>query len=103
MTSKISDETLRDEVRQWLSENWTAEVAEELRNEKATHYTSSAAQRRWLARVFDARWSAPRWPEEWFGRDLSNEQAKIIEREFARVKALSELSGAAGGSRVENV
>ena len=87
MTHPIDDATLRDEVRQWLAENWTREIAEELQNEKATHYTASAARRRWLARVFDARWSAPRWPEEWFGRALSNDQAKIIEREFARVKA----------------
>ena len=62
-------------------------MSDELLNEKATHYTASPERRAWLARVFDARWSAPRWPEEWFGRALSNDQARIIEREFARVKA----------------
>jgi len=87
MTTSVSDETLRDEVRQWLSENWTREIAEQLANEEPTHYTASPAQRAWLARVFEGRWSAPRWDEEWFGRGLSNEQAKIVEREFGRVKA----------------
>ncbi|MDP6979009.1 MAG: acyl-CoA dehydrogenase family protein [Myxococcota bacterium] len=87
MTTSVNDETLREEVRQWLSENWAREIADELESEAPTHYTASPALRSWLGKVFDARWSAPRWPEEWFGRGLSNDQAKIVEREFAKVKA----------------
>jgi alkylation response protein AidB-like acyl-CoA dehydrogenase len=41
----------------------------------------------WLAQVFAARWAVPRWPEEWWGRGMTNDQAKIVEAEFARVGA----------------
>ncbi len=42
-----------------------------------------AAYRAWVDKVVDARWAAPRWPVEWYGRGLSNEQGRIVEREFA--------------------
>ena len=35
----------------------------------------------------DAGWATPRWPAEWHGRDLSNDQARIVERAFAAVGA----------------
>lgn len=87
MTKRVDDEALRDEVRQWLAEHWTREIAHALENEPATHYTASPARRAWLARVVDARWAAPRWDEAWYGRGLPNDQARIVEEEFARVKA----------------
>jgi len=77
---------LREEVQQWLSENWHDALAEELRNE-AYGWETSAARKEWLGKVLESRWAVPRWPEEWYGRELSNDQAKIIEREFARVGA----------------
>ena len=84
--NSVSDQTLREEVQQWLSENWHDALAEELRNE-AYGWETSAARKEWLGKVLESRWAVPRWPEEWFGRELSNDQAKIIEREFARVGA----------------
>jgi hypothetical protein len=41
----------------------------------------------WLQQTLEARWSVPRWPREWYGRGLPDEQAKIIEREFAALGA----------------
>ena len=82
----VTDEALRDEVRTWLDENWTKDVAEALANE-AYGWETSEERKAWLKRVMEGRWSVPRWPEEWFGRGLENEQAKIIEREFARARA----------------
>ena len=84
--NSVSDQTLREEVQQWLSENWHDALAEELRNE-AYGWETSAARKEWLGKVLESRWAVPRWPEEWYGRELSNDQAKIIEREFARVGA----------------
>ncbi|MDQ0466734.1 alkylation response protein AidB-like acyl-CoA dehydrogenase [Caulobacter ginsengisoli] len=66
----MTDNQLRDEVRAWLADNWNPE-------ERAG----------FLAKVVEARWAAPRWPVEWFGRGLDDTQARIIEREFAAVGA----------------
>jgi len=87
MTEKteVSNAVLVDEVRQWLTQNWTAEVAEQLKN--PTYWEASDALKTWLGKVVEAGWAVPRWPSQWFGRGLDNEQAKIIEREFARVRA----------------
>lgn len=84
--NSVSDQTLREEVQQWLSDNWHDALAEELRNE-AYGWETSAARKEWLGKVLESRWAVPRWPEEWYGRELSNDQAKIVEREFARVGA----------------
>ena len=87
MATSVNDETLREAVRQWLSENWTQELADELSHEPMTLDAASPARRSWLAKVLDAGWSVLRWPEEWFGRALSDDQARIVEHEFARVGA----------------
>ena len=84
--NSVGDQALREEVRQWLSDNWHEALADELSNE-AYGWETSAARKEWLGKVLEARWAVLRWPEEWYGRELSNDQAKIIEREFARVGA----------------
>lgn len=82
----ITDEALLEEVVAWLAEHWTDEIAEELRSENI-YWEVSPTRKAWLSKVVEGRWAVPRWPEEWFGRGLSNDQAKIIEKEFARVRA----------------
>lgn len=82
----MTDEAIREEVRTWLDENWTPDVAEALANE-SYGWETSAERKAWLALVLEGRWCVPRWPEEWYGRGLEDRQAKIIEREFARVRA----------------
>ena len=83
---QITDTELRDEVRDWLSTHWTQEKRTLIR-ESQTVWGASDALKAWLGEVFEAGWSVPRWPKEWFGRDLSNAQGKIIEREFSAVGA----------------
>ncbi len=82
----VSDDVLRDEVREWLAKNWTTERAETLRGNQMI-WSASAEMKDWLGEVVEARWAVPRWPTEWFGRDLKDAQAKIIFREFAKVRA----------------
>ncbi|MBV1906516.1 MAG: acyl-CoA dehydrogenase family protein [Pseudomonadales bacterium] len=84
--NKIADEELRAQVRSWLGENWTQAKAASLKQHQPL-WGASDELKSWLAEVVSARWAAPRWPTEWFGRDLSNKQAKIIEAEFAAVRA----------------
>ena len=79
-----TDQALREEVRAWLADNWTGRPP---RGGDGAGWTTTPEHRAWLAKVFEARWSAPRWPTEWFGRGLSDAQARIVEREFAAVGA----------------
>lgn len=83
--SMISDDALQAEVKTWLSENWSKEVAKTF---GVDGYMSASKERQqWLGKVVEAGWAVPRWPTEWFGRNLGNDQAKIIEREFEKVHA----------------
>ncbi len=80
----ISDQALRDEVRAWLAANWDPKLRAA---PGGAGWTVTPEHRAWLAKVVDARWAAPRWPVEWYGRGLGDAQARIIEREFAKVGA----------------
>jgi len=86
VSSNVTNEALTDEVRSWLDEHWRPEIAEALANETYGWETSDE-RKVWLSLVLEGRWCVPRWPEAWYGRALDDEQAKIIEREFARVRA----------------
>jgi alkylation response protein AidB-like acyl-CoA dehydrogenase len=65
-----SDESLAAQVRSWLAANWQG--------------VDDAA---WRARVVQAGWAAPTWPEDSFGRGLSREEAKTVAGEFRAVGA----------------
>jgi alkylation response protein AidB-like acyl-CoA dehydrogenase len=82
----LTDDALRAEVRAWLAANWTPLPARPAGAGGAGGATTPEHQA-WLAKVVEARWAAPRWPAEWYGRGLSDEQARIVEREFAAVGA----------------
>jgi alkylation response protein AidB-like acyl-CoA dehydrogenase len=66
-----SDDDVRGTVRAWLAEHWDPA------RERAG----------WLAAVVDAGYAVPRWPRAAFGRELSDDQARIVEAEFARAGA----------------
>lgn len=76
----MTDEQLKAEVEAWLATNWRG---------TATHKESFGRDPRaeWLARVRDAGWAVPRWPSDFYGRGLADEQARIVERAFAAVGA----------------
>ena len=54
-----------EEARAWLADHWRGTADE-------TYRTA----------VVDDRWAALRWPAEWFGRGLADEQAKEVEAVF---------------------
>lgn len=76
----MTDDELQREVEAWLAANWTGASA---------HHESFGRDPRsaWLATVRDAGWAVPRWPEDWYGRGLSDHQARIVERAFAAAGA----------------
>lgn len=84
--SNISNEALKEEVQQWLADNWTAELAATLKKESYS-WEASDERKEWLSRVVDAGWAVPTWEEKWFGRGLDKKQAKLVVREFANVGA----------------
>ena len=66
-----SDDDVRGTVRAWLAEHWDP----------------ARDRAGWLGAVVDAGYAVPRWPRAAFGRDLPDDQARIVEAEFARVGA----------------
>ena len=76
----MTDDEIRAEVEEWLAHHWRGLPA---------HHESFGRDPRsaWLAKVRDAGWAVPRWPTDWYGRNLSDAQARIVERAFASVDA----------------
>ncbi len=71
---------LQAEVEAWLAANWRGAPPRE-------ESFGRDPRAEWLAQVRDAGWAVPRWPRDWYGRELSAEQAKIVERAFAAAGA----------------
>ena len=63
---------LRREVRSWLESNWNP----------------NAGLVAWRGQLADSGWGMPTWPSEWFGRDLPQALAPVVEEEFARFGAV---------------
>jgi alkylation response protein AidB-like acyl-CoA dehydrogenase len=82
----LTDDALRAEVRAWLAANWTP-LPKPPAGPGGAGWTTTPEHKAWLAKVVDARWAAPRWPAEWYGRGLPDAQGRIVEREFAAIGA----------------
>ena len=80
------DQALREEVQDWLAQHYTAEWDAAL-NRQGYEWGASDERKEWLGMVVEARWAAPRWSRKWYGRDLGDAQARIVERAFAAVRA----------------
>ena len=76
----MTDADLQAEVEAWLAANWRGAAPRE-------ESFGRDPRAEWLAQVRDAGWAVPRWPRDWYGRELSAEQAKIVERAFAAAGA----------------
>jgi alkylation response protein AidB-like acyl-CoA dehydrogenase len=53
----------------------------------ATHWSPDTDRDTWAELVVDERWAALRWPEEWYGRGLGDDEAKEVEAVFAAAGA----------------
>ena len=63
---------VRNEVRAWLASNWDP------------NHSLVA----WRTKLADSGWGMPTWPSEWFGRDLPQVLAPVVDDEFARIGAV---------------
>ena len=71
------DETLRATVRAWLEEHWDPQLT----------------VRAWWAMLADSGWAYPMWPEEWFGRGLTSDQAQVVRQELKAIGAVAPPHG----------
>jgi len=67
----VTDDELRDEVRNWLAANWNPGI------DRAG----------WAQQVVEAGWAVPSWEPEWYGRGLSDAQSRLVAAEFAAAGA----------------
>ena len=69
----VNDEnTIRNEVRAWLADNWEPECG----------------LIEWRNKLADSGWGVPHWPTQWFGRGLPVKFNSIIDDEFEKVGAV---------------
>jgi alkylation response protein AidB-like acyl-CoA dehydrogenase len=53
----------------------------------AEHWSPDGDRRAWMERVIDERWAVLRWPTEWYGRGLDDDEAKEVEAVFSAAGA----------------
>ena len=91
-------ETFRSETRAWLEENCPAamrtlmtemDVCSGGRNYKF----QSEDQKLWLERMIERGWTVPTWPTEYGGAGLSQDEAKVLREEMAKITARPPLQG----------
>ncbi|MEP4146091.1 MAG: acyl-CoA dehydrogenase family protein [Halioglobus sp.] len=73
-------DTLRAEVEEWLEAHWDSD------NRRAVG-TDVYDQKNWLGKVVDAGYATPTWSKSWYGRELKQKEARIIEKAFQKHSA----------------
>ena len=73
----VTPASVREEAETWFRANWDPEVP----------------LGRWWERLADSGWGFPTWPERWFGRSLSSDQAKQADAARAAIGAVGPPSG----------
>ena len=68
---RLQADTVRDEVRSWLAEHWTA----------------GKDRQQFIEEVVDAGWALPSFPRDLYGRDLLPSADKVVVEEFTAVGA----------------
>ncbi len=83
----------RSQTRDWLEENCPAEMRVAMVREKDACWGGknwvfqSEAQKTWLELMAAKGWTAPSWPKQYGGGDLSRAEAKVLGQEMERINA----------------
>ncbi|HZJ28282.1 MAG TPA: acyl-CoA dehydrogenase family protein [Acidimicrobiia bacterium] len=75
--TEATEETVRDEVRAWLTESWDPDI--------------TVAE--WWARLADSGYAAPTWPEDDYGKGYSRGLANVVSRTIAEFGAIGPPAG----------
>ena len=78
ITFSAEELAFRDQVRAFLSENWTEDLASRINSRDGDY---KAAQIEWQDKLNDKGWLAPGWPVEHGGVDWSVTENFIFETE----------------------
>jgi alkylation response protein AidB-like acyl-CoA dehydrogenase len=68
---RVQADTVRDEVRSWLAEHWTA----------------GKNRQQFIEEVVDAGWALPSFPRDLYGRDLPPSTDRVVVEEFTAAGA----------------
>ncbi|MEM6999345.1 MAG: acyl-CoA dehydrogenase family protein [Pseudomonadota bacterium] len=87
----------REEVRDWLKENFPANLAGvNLGMEGGLPTDQKADLETWRQRLAEQGWGAPTWPTEYGGAGLSHPEAKVVAEEMAAIGAFNHIPMIAG-------
>jgi len=73
----VAPTSVREEAERWFRESWDPEMP----------------LGEWWERLAESGWGYPTWPERWFGRGLTSDQAKQVDAARAAVGAIGPPSG----------
>jgi len=73
----LSRASVREEAEAWFRQSWDPEIP----------------LGQWWERLAESGWGFPTWPERWFGRGLSSDQAKQVDAARVAVGAVGPPSG----------
>ncbi len=85
MESANNPEALRGEVRAWLEQNVPKGWREAMTGVDQSLFVE--AQKNWFAKLVEAGYATPHWPEGWPGGGRSLAEQKVIYEELARADA----------------
>ncbi|MDZ7685072.1 MAG: acyl-CoA dehydrogenase family protein [Gammaproteobacteria bacterium] len=87
-------ETFRKETRAWLEEHCPSSMRNRSFHWEDAHevFGTDEAQQ-WHKAMADRGWTAPTWPAEYGGGGLDAAQARVIQEEMQRIKAVSPYGG----------
>jgi alkylation response protein AidB-like acyl-CoA dehydrogenase len=77
------DLKFRDEVRDFIKQNYPADTAAEVRQSRNGHISKDKMVA-WQKKLYERGWIAPNWPKEYGGAGFTKPQKYIFEREMAR-------------------
>ena len=91
-------DTFREETRRWLETNAPASMRKPLTSTDEACWGGKKGRypddtRKWLATMAERGWTAPTWPREYGGGGLSNEEAKVVAQEMAKLRIRPALVG----------
>ena len=75
----MTENTFRDEVRDWLNNNFS--------DEDKTAAEESDVFKAWIRRLADKRWLVPSWPKEYGGAELNFQDHIILMQELSAAGA----------------
>ena len=86
MDSRLTEASLRADVRAWVTANWDPQLS----------------LRAWRELLLEAGWAVPSWPEQWYGKGMPAWTDDVVRREIAACGAVSSIpSGLAGPTILE--